>query len=290
MAELVARGQGALPRPLRGGAGDDPPRARRAPDHGAADRVLALDARSRGRGPADRARARHRLRRVQPARPRLPDRARSARRTTSTPDDFRTQPAALPGRELPAEPASSSSASRRSPPRRASRRRSSRSRGCCAQGDDIVPIPGTKRAQLPRGERRRPAIELTRGELARIDEAFPRGVAVGRPLRRHVDDRRRLAPADSALARTVVARAARRAPPSGGRLVSSSCVWGSSFRSRPQIAQRPAQSGCVQDCRGSARRERVAGPGREVERVVLRCTASGAPRRRRGSSPGTPAR
>ncbi len=33
MAELVARGQGALPRPLRGRAGDDPPRARRAPDH-----------------------------------------------------------------------------------------------------------------------------------------------------------------------------------------------------------------------------------------------------------------
>ena len=39
-----ARGQGALPRPVRGGARDDPPRARGAPDHRAADRVLALDA------------------------------------------------------------------------------------------------------------------------------------------------------------------------------------------------------------------------------------------------------
>ena len=46
------------PRP----AGDDPPRARRAPDHRAADRVLAVDARPRGRDPADAARARHRVR------------------------------------------------------------------------------------------------------------------------------------------------------------------------------------------------------------------------------------
>ena len=47
MAELVAGGQGALPRAVRGGAGDDPPRARRAPDHRAADRVLAVDAATR---------------------------------------------------------------------------------------------------------------------------------------------------------------------------------------------------------------------------------------------------
>ena len=48
MAELVARRQGALPRPVGGGAGDDPPRARGAPDRRAADRVLAVDARRRG--------------------------------------------------------------------------------------------------------------------------------------------------------------------------------------------------------------------------------------------------
>ena len=49
MAELVRAGQGAPPRALRGVAGDDPPRARDAPDRGAADRVFAVDARSRGR-------------------------------------------------------------------------------------------------------------------------------------------------------------------------------------------------------------------------------------------------
>ena len=74
MAELVQAGQGPLPRALRGGAGDDPARARGPPDHRAADRVLALEPRPRGRDPADRPRARHRLRRLQPARPRLPHR------------------------------------------------------------------------------------------------------------------------------------------------------------------------------------------------------------------------
>ena len=53
---------------------DDPARPRRPSDHRAAERVLALDARSRGRDPADAARARHRLRRLQPAGPRLPHR------------------------------------------------------------------------------------------------------------------------------------------------------------------------------------------------------------------------
>ena len=43
------RGQGPLPRALRGGAGDDPPRARHAPDQRAADGVLAVVARRRGR-------------------------------------------------------------------------------------------------------------------------------------------------------------------------------------------------------------------------------------------------
>ena len=49
MAELVRAGQGAPHRAERGGAGHDPPRPCRPPDHGRADRVLAVDARSRGR-------------------------------------------------------------------------------------------------------------------------------------------------------------------------------------------------------------------------------------------------
>ena len=48
MAELVRGGQGAPPRAERGRARDDPPRARGPPDHGAADRVLAVEPRPRG--------------------------------------------------------------------------------------------------------------------------------------------------------------------------------------------------------------------------------------------------
>ena len=42
-------GQGPLPRPFRGCARDDPPRAQGASDHRAADRVLVVEPRSRGR-------------------------------------------------------------------------------------------------------------------------------------------------------------------------------------------------------------------------------------------------
>ena len=52
MGELVAGGQGAPPRALRGRPGDAAPRARRAPDRRAADRVVAVVARRRGGGPA----------------------------------------------------------------------------------------------------------------------------------------------------------------------------------------------------------------------------------------------
>ena len=77
-------GQGPLPGPVGGERRDDPPRARRAPDHGAADGVLAVDARRRGGDPADARRARNRARGVLAARTRLPVAGASARRTSST--------------------------------------------------------------------------------------------------------------------------------------------------------------------------------------------------------------
>ena len=49
------RRQGPPLRAVRGGRRHDPPRARRAPGHRAAERVLAVDARPRGRGAADAA-------------------------------------------------------------------------------------------------------------------------------------------------------------------------------------------------------------------------------------------
>jgi aryl-alcohol dehydrogenase-like predicted oxidoreductase len=48
-----------------------------------------------------------------------------------------------------------------------------------AQGEDIVPIPGTKRVKYLEENVGAAALQLTAGELAQIDAAFPRGAAAG---------------------------------------------------------------------------------------------------------------
>ena len=48
-----------------------------------------------------------------------------------------------------------------------------------AQGRDIVPIPGTKRRKYLEENIGALAVELVPADLARIDRAFPRGVASG---------------------------------------------------------------------------------------------------------------
>jgi aryl-alcohol dehydrogenase-like predicted oxidoreductase len=48
-----------------------------------------------------------------------------------------------------------------------------------AQGDDIVPIPGTKRIRYLEENAEAVHVELTADDLAEIDEAFPAGVAAG---------------------------------------------------------------------------------------------------------------
>ena len=129
---------------------------------------------------------------VQPARPRLPHRARSSRSTTSP----RTTSAASTPRfqgenfeknldlvgqveELAAEkgatPAQLALA------------------WVLAQGDDIVPIPGTKRVALPRGERRGGRRRAHGSDdLDRLDEAFPLGAAAGERYPDMIDRRSKL--------------------------------------------------------------------------------------------------
>jgi len=48
-----------------------------------------------------------------------------------------------------------------------------------AQGDDIVPIPGTKRAKYLEENVAALSLELTGLDLARIEQAFPFGAASG---------------------------------------------------------------------------------------------------------------
>lgn len=48
-----------------------------------------------------------------------------------------------------------------------------------AQGEDIVPIPGTKRRKYLEEDLGALAVNLTQEDLRRIDEVFPAGVAVG---------------------------------------------------------------------------------------------------------------
>ena len=125
-----------------------PQGARDAPDHRGADRVLALDARPRGGDPADAARARDRPGRVLAARPRLSLRplqvAGGARRGRLPP-----QRAALHRRQPRGQPRARRRRSRSSPTEKGVTPAQLALAWVLAQGDDIVPIPGTKRRELP---------------------------------------------------------------------------------------------------------------------------------------------
>ena len=48
-----------------------------------------------------------------------------------------------------------------------------------AQGDDVVPIPGTKRVQYLEENAAAADVELSDDDLRRLDEAFPLGAAEG---------------------------------------------------------------------------------------------------------------
>ncbi len=48
-----------------------------------------------------------------------------------------------------------------------------------AQGEDIVPIPGTKRRKYLEENIAALDVKLTREDLRRIDEVAPKGVAAG---------------------------------------------------------------------------------------------------------------
>ena len=124
----------------------------RPPDRGAAVGVLAVGARRRGRDPADGARARHRLRAVQPARPRLPDRPDRAPRR---PPGGRLPPprSALRGGELRRRTSRSSDVLRAIGAARGASAAQVALAWLLAQGDDVVPDPGLEAPRDARGQR-----------------------------------------------------------------------------------------------------------------------------------------
>ena len=129
--EGAGRGrQGPPPRPLRGRGRHDPPRARRAPDHRAAERVLAVHPRPRGRDPADHPRARHRPGALLPAGPRHPHRRRhqGVARRRRLPGHRLLPP--VPGRRARRQPRAGRQGQGARRPSTAARRASSRWPGC----------------------------------------------------------------------------------------------------------------------------------------------------------------
>src|SRR5262245_35288820 len=178
-----------MDRALRGGRGHDPARVRRPSRHRAADRVLALDARSRGRRPRRLPRARRGLRGLQSPRTRLPHRTdqalRGPRRRRLPPDV-----ASLPGRELPEEPrprrARRGARGREALPALAARARVGARAGRRHRAD-----PGHEAGRVSRGGRRRArgAAHARRPRPNRRRHAAGRGR--GPPLPRSDDARRR---------------------------------------------------------------------------------------------------
>ena len=160
---------------------------RRPPDHRAADRVLALDARPRGRDPADGARARHRLRRLQPARPRLPDRRdplrrRARRATTSGAADPRFQ-----GENFAAQSRARRRGARRWPRRRAPRPSQLALAWVLARRATTSSRSRARSAASYLEENAAAAeIELTPAELERTRAGLPGRRGGGRALPRHV--------------------------------------------------------------------------------------------------------
>ena len=149
-------------------------------DHGAAERVLAVDPRSRGRRRAGGvSRARHRLRRLQPARTRLPHRPLPSASRICRPTITGATRRASKARTSPRTWSWCASIERAGARQERARRRSSRWRGCWRAATTSCPSPAPRSAPTSRRTWRPPTIRLTSDELARIDAIAPSGVAAG---------------------------------------------------------------------------------------------------------------
>ena len=95
------------------------------------------------------------------------------------PDDYRRNSPRFQGENFAEEPRRWSTRSQRSRRKRAARPSQLALAWVLAQGDDIVPIPGTKRRKYLEENVGALDVELTPADLARIDQVLPSGAASG---------------------------------------------------------------------------------------------------------------
>ena len=178
MAELVRAGKVRSARAVGGGAGHDPPRPRACTrSRRCRPNTRCGRATPRSEVLADRAGAGHRVRRLQPARPRLPHRP-LPRPEDLAEDDWRRHNPRFQGENF----ARNLSLARQVED-------VARQKGVTpaqlalawvlAQDGSIVPIPGTKRRAFLEENVRALAVTFTAGELRALDEAFPPDAAAG---------------------------------------------------------------------------------------------------------------
>ena len=123
-------------------------------------------------------RTRHRLRALQPARPRLPRPVQSAA-ATSCPRTTGAATTRAIRRRISPRTSRSSTRSARSPRSTASVEAQVALAWLLAQGDDIVPIPGIKRRVTMEDSVGAADVTLTAADLAAIEAAAPKGSVSG---------------------------------------------------------------------------------------------------------------
>ena len=183
MAELVKRGQGAPPRPLRVLGRDAAARARGAPDR----RGAVANTRCGAAIPSARAASSRRAASSASASCAYSPLGRGfltgkvKRLEDLGADDFRHTTPRFAARELRAQPATRRGGARRSPPTSAARRASSRALAwLLEQGDFIAPIPGTKRRKYLEDNAGAVGVRLDAADLARGSTGvLPPGAAAG---------------------------------------------------------------------------------------------------------------
>ena len=165
------RGQGPPHRAVGGVGLHHPPRARRAPDHRATVGVLAVDPRPGSRGAAPAARTRHRIRAVLAARQGVPYRHHPFNRPIR-PERLSRYQSPVHRRELPAQPRIADEVQAVAADVGATPAQVAIA-WLLAKGDDIAPIPGTRRVARLEENVAADDVVLSADQMKRLNELTP---------------------------------------------------------------------------------------------------------------------